>query len=75
MAQRKRRKIASLLHTYNERPEQVTVLIRGNVTGKVLYEGHLWNTPFGLCSDYVMSYKYAAGLLEIVSTYNPFCGD
>lgn len=75
MSRKKRRKIASLLEYYSKREEQIRVLIKGNVTGLVLYDGSIWDTPFGLTSDFVLNYKYAAGLLEIVSTCIPFCGD
>lgn len=75
MSRKKRRKIASLLEYYSKKEEQIRVLIKGNVTGYVLYDGHIWGTPFGLTSDFVLDYKYAAGLLEIVSTCNPFYGD
>ena len=72
MAQKKHRKIASLLDVYSRRDEQITVLVKGSITGLVLYEGRLWDVPYGLCTDYVMAYKYAAGLLEIVCACNPF---
>lgn len=75
MSRKKRRKIASLLEYYSKKEEQIRVLIKGNVTGYVLYDGRIWDTPFGLTSDFVLDYKYAAGLLEIVSTCNPFYGD
>lgn len=75
MSRKKRRKIASLLEYYSRRPEQDRVTIKGNVTGLVLFEGLIWDTPFGLTSDFVLDYKYAAGMLEIISTCSPFYGD
>ena len=75
MSRKKRRKIASLLEYYSKKEDRVRVLIKGEVSGLVLFDGRIWDVPFGLSSDYVLNYRYAAGLLEIISSCSPFCGD
>lgn len=72
VAMKKRKKIFAFLDKYSLSEEPITVSIKGSNTGEVLYTGGLWDVPFKFCTDYVLSYKYVYGYLEIVSTYLPY---
>lgn len=75
MELKKRRTILSLLKYYDGRTKSsVNVTIKGCQTGLVLYDGPLRYVPYHLCIDYVLSYKYVDGHLEIIDTCVPKYG-
>jgi hypothetical protein len=74
MELKKRRTILSLLKYYDGRSKSVAVTINGCQTGLVLYDGPLMYVPYHLCIDYVLSYKYIDGHLEIIDTCVPKYG-
>lgn len=65
---KKRTKIWVLLNRLSSRARPPRLKITGCATGQVLYEGSLFQVPFGLCCDYVKDYRLAGGILEITST-------
>lgn len=71
MELKKRRTIMSLLKCYDGSEKTDTVTIKGCQTNLVLYEGPLMYVPYHLCTDYVQSYKYYQGHLEIIDTCVP----
>lgn len=64
---KKRQRIYSLLHKFSDK-SGVKVIIKGSASGLVLFEGRIWDVPYGLCTDYVKSYHSVGSYLEIVST-------
>ena len=74
MELKKRRTILSLLKYYDGRSKSVSVTIKGCQTDLVLYDGPLMYVPYHLCIDYVLSYKYIDGHLEIIDTCVPKYG-
>lgn len=71
MVLKKRKTILSLLKYYDGRAKSITVTIKGCQTNLVLYEGPLMYVPYHLCTDYVQSYKFTYGHLEILDTCVP----
>ena len=72
---REREQIIVLLERYSARvdyPKTVTII--GSKTDAELYSGTIWEVPFRLCADYVISYTFDAESrhLKICSDYHRY---
>lgn len=65
---KRRMKVSALLRRVFAKELRTKVIIKGRQSGLVLYDGPLMYVPYLHCTDYVFSYKYVPGLLEIVTT-------
>lgn len=69
---KKRTSIFNLLKKFSVKDKAPKVIIKGSLTGGTLYEGSLFQVPYGLCSDYVLRYETLGDTVVITSTCSPY---